>query len=199
MRRRMLMLVLLTGGLMAMGGCRSFDPDALFKTDRYIVVIDQTDSTKELRSKDAIQQFIRALEKRPNLDVVIYSMMPDRTYPTSRSQVSKQNFGIRKDGTYTGGDLQQVINLFDNKEKDKVLIITDGENNFGNTPTTLPKFSHPKKFYLIGVRDELWQGYNKLGVRAVTLDGVANLTKQLVFEGRLKDHKGGQINARTGN
>lgn len=187
MKRLMITMTLLTGGLLVMGGCGDMDPDSLFKTDRYIVVIDQTDSTKELRRQDAIKRFIRILEKRPNLDVVIYGMMPDRTYPTSTGQVSKRNFGIRRDGTYTGGDLQQVINLFDNNEKCKVLIITDGENNFGNTPTTLPRFSHPEEFYLIGVRDELWQGYNKLGVHAVTLNGVEKLTKQLVLTGRLQD------------
>lgn len=193
MKLQPLALVLLIGGLLGMGGCNTlFNIDRYFLTDRYIVVIDQTLSTRELRSHDAIHQFLKALVARPNLDIEIYGMMPDRLYLTSVEQALNQDFGEREDGTYTGGDLQQVINLFDSEEESKVLIITDGENNFGNIPTTLPTFLYPEKFYLIGIRDELWQGYTKLGVHAITLSGTEQLTRQLVFEGRLRDEKGGK-------
>jgi hypothetical protein len=190
MKRQMLARLLFAGMLLEISGCKNFNPEALFITDRYIVVIDQTDSTKELRRQDEIRRFLLVLTKRPNLEIRAYGMMPDRVYPTLLSgttlqELLTQSYGVRKDGTYTGGDLQHVINLFDNEEGVRVIIITDGENNIGNTPTSLPRFSHPEKFYLIGVRNDLAEGYDKLGTHAVPLCGVQELIKQLISNGRL--------------
>lgn len=191
----------LIGGLLGTGGCSVLQKVNQFLiTDHYIVVIDQTDSTKELRNRREIYQFLRALGSRPNLDVELYGMMPDRIYSLALPHLEdalKMNFGRIDDGTctsFTGGDLQHVISLFENEEKG-VIIITDGENNFGNTQTCVPTFLHPGKFYLVGIRDDLYEQYRTVrGLHLCSISGVEELTKQLVVEdGRLRDFDyGGQ-------
>jgi hypothetical protein len=152
----------------------------VFTPTQVAVCIDQTDSTRQLRSDPRIEKLLRNLQVRPNFKVTLYGMMPDRISPVSVENAIAENFGVSPDGTFTGGDLQQTIDYLNSLEYSKVFIVTDGENNFGNLPTEIPSIPDPAKFYLIGVRRDLWQGYTQTGAQLFTLDQVDQLIYDIV-------------------
>ena len=150
-----------------------------------VVIVDQTLSTKQLRSDDSVERFLKAIVSRPELNVQLYGMMPDRIYPSSVDNLLSKSYGLDESGKFTGGDLQRIISDFDNSPSDCVVIVTDAENNYGNTANGIPSFTNPDKFWLVGVRPDLWQEYTDAGVHAYTVDQVNELVIRIVSTGAL--------------
>jgi hypothetical protein len=174
--------------IVALSGCIA----QMFGTEEVEVVVDQTFSTETLRANPCVGKFLQTLKARPELDVTVYGMMPDRFYPTTVENALNTSFGLDDEGNFTGGDLQRIINSFDGSHASMVIIISDAENNYMNTPNVMPTFSNPDKFVLIGVRSDLWQQYHDAGVEAYTADQIPELTLNLLTTGKLRT--GGKSN-----
>jgi len=152
-----------------------------------VLLVDQTDSTKNIRANKNVKKLCDAIKARPNYTVKMLGMMPDRLYPLSLENLNK-SYGVNKGENgvkYTGGDLEGAIEKVTKiASSDIYVIITDGENNFGNVEHGVPDVP-PGRYIFVGIDKEKWQSYANKGHEVYTLDEVPNLLRSIVMYGRL--------------